>query len=149
MSLAMTREERESFLAELHIGVVSVPDGDGSPLTCPVWYDYERGGEIVFVTGKTSRKAALLEKAKRASFLVQTEELPYKYVTVEGTVAPLEAADLDRDVRPIAHRYLGAELGDGYLASTRDEHSDGDVLVRIRPQRWRTVDYNKRFPAAE
>ena len=53
----------------------------------------------------------------------------------------VEAADLERDRRPLARRYLGTELGDRYLENTRDVV--GSVLVRMRPERWRTVDYAK------
>jgi len=148
MSLNMTTEEREAFLAGLHIGVISIPDGERGPLTCPVWYSYKPGGEIVLVTGKTSRKAAALRGAKRVSFLVQTEELPYKYVSVEGPIVALEEADLDQDVRPIAQRYLGREGGDGYLAATRGDRAEGDLVVRIVPERWLSVDYAKRFSQA-
>ncbi len=149
MSLSMTRAEREAFLADLHIGVISIADGEHGPLTCPVWYVYEPGSEISLVTGKTSRKAAALRAVKRVSFLVQSEDLPYKYVSVEGPLTTLEDADLDKDVRPIAHRYLGREGGDGYLEATRGDGEEGDLLVRIRPERWLTVDYSKRFQALE
>jgi hypothetical protein len=67
-------------------------------------------------------------------------------VSVEGPVS-IADADVDRDVRPIAHRYLGRELGDGYIDQTRAENSDGDALVRLHPERWNTVDYAKRFAA--
>ena len=149
MSLSMTRAEREAFLADLHIGVISITDGEHGPLTCPVWYAYEPGGEISLVTGKTSRKAAALRAVKRVSFLVQSEDLPYKYVSVEGPLTTLENADLDKDVRPIARRYLGREGGDAYLEATRGEGEDTDLLVRIRPERWLTVDYTKRFQAPD
>lgn len=148
MSLAMTKKEREAFLADVRVGVLTVADGERGPLTCPVWYSYAPGGDIVFVTGKASKKAALLRASGRASFLVQSEELPYKYVSIEGPIAGLEDADVDADVRPIARRYLGEEIGDAYVTSTRAENPDGDVIVRIRPQRWQTVDYAKRFPAS-
>ena len=144
MSLAMTKKEREAFLVDVRIGVLTVADGDRGPLTCPVWYSYEPGGDIVFVTGKTSKKAALLRAAGRATFLVQSEELPYKYVSVEGPVTGPDDADVDTDVRPIARRYLGTELGDAYVTSSRAENPAGDVIVRIRPERWQTVDYAKR-----
>jgi hypothetical protein len=146
MDLDMTRDEREAFLAALHVGVLSVAAPGRGPLTVPIWYAYEPGGEILIVTGKNSRKAALLREAGRATFVVQTEELPYKYVSVEGPVT-LADADVDRDVRPIAHRYLGQELGDGYIDQTRGENPAGDVLVRLHPARWNTVDYAKRFGA--
>ena len=57
----MTREEREAFLADVHIGVVSVADGERGPLTAPVWYAYEPGGEILFVTGSESLKANVVK----------------------------------------------------------------------------------------
>lgn len=147
MSLAMTKEEREAFLSGLHVGVLSIPDGARGPLAAPIWYSYKPGGDIVLVTGKTSRKAELLKRAKRVSLVAQSEEIPYKYVSIEGPVTALEDADLERDVRPIAHRYLGSEAGVGYLRATRGDRADGDLVIRIRPQRWLSVDYAKRFQA--
>jgi hypothetical protein len=69
------------------------------------------------------------------------ETLPYKYVSVEGPIVAVEVADLERDRRPLARRYLGTELGDRYIKNTRDVV--GNVLVRMRPERWLTVDYAK------
>ena len=66
----------------------------------------------------------------------------YKYVSVEGPVVAIEAADVDRDLRPLARRYLGTEGGDAYVAATREDHRD-NVLVRMRPERWLTADYAK------
>jgi hypothetical protein len=94
------------------------------------------------VTGRTSRKGRLLERARRLSLCVQTEAAPYRYVSVEGPVVAVERADVDRDLRPIARRYLGQAGGDAYIASTRDEHAD-NVLVRMRPERWLTADFAK------
>ena len=96
MSLAMTKEEREAFLSGLHVGVLSIPDGERGPLAAPIWYSYKPGGDIVLVTGKTSRKAELLKRAKRVSLVAQSEEIPYKYVSIEGPVMALEDADLER-----------------------------------------------------
>jgi nitroimidazol reductase NimA-like FMN-containing flavoprotein (pyridoxamine 5'-phosphate oxidase superfamily) len=53
MSLAMTPAEREAFLAEVHVAVVTVSDDDGrGPLAIPLWYDYRPGGEIILVTDR-------------------------------------------------------------------------------------------------
>ena len=143
MSLAMTKEEREAFLADLHVAVISVAEDGHAPLVVPIWYSYEPGGEVRIITGRTSRKGKLLERAGRFSLCAQTEAPPYyKYVSVEGPVVAVEAADLERDRRPLARRYLGIELGDRYIESTRDDV--GNVLVRMRPERWMTVDYAKR-----
>src|SRR5437867_10614716 len=143
MALTMTKEEREAFLADVHVAVISVAEDGHGPLVVPIWYSYEPGGEVRIITGRTSRKGQLLERAGRLSLCVQTETLPYKYVSVEGPIVAVEAADLERDRRPLARRYLGTELGDSYIESTRDVV--GNVLVRMRPERWLTVDYSKQY----
>jgi hypothetical protein len=89
------------------------------------------------VTGRTSRKGLLLERMRRFSLCAQTETPPYKYVSVEGPIVAIEDADVERDLRPLAHRYVGPRLGDDYVETTRSEHGD-NVLVRVRPDRWRT-----------
>jgi nitroimidazol reductase NimA-like FMN-containing flavoprotein (pyridoxamine 5'-phosphate oxidase superfamily) len=139
----LTKEEREQFLSELHVGVLTIADGSRGPLVCPVWYTYEPGGVIVFCTKKDARKVRLLREGARVSFLVQIEGeltagvLPM-YVAVEGPVVKLETADMDRDLRPIMHRYLGPAVADAYLQSTRGDSAEGEVVVQIRPERWLT-----------
>ncbi len=143
MSLAMSKEQREAFLATTRIGIVSIEEPGRGPLTVPVWYHYERGGGARFATGRSSRKARLLEKASRISFCVQTETAPYSYVSVEGPVT-VGAVDYERDIREMAIRYLGAEMGEAYLQL---QHPGGNVaetiLVTLQPERWWTVDYSK------
>jgi hypothetical protein len=56
MSLAMTPREREAFLAEVHVGVISIPEPGRGPLAVPIWSS------------------------------VQRETPPYKYVSVEGPI---------------------------------------------------------------
>ncbi|HET6304938.1 MAG TPA: pyridoxamine 5'-phosphate oxidase family protein [Myxococcota bacterium] len=146
MSLAMTRSEREAFLAGVHVGVLSVAEDGRGPLSVPIWYAYEPGGELRLVTERGSRKGRLLARAMRLSLCVQTETPPYQYVSVEGPVVALEDADVERDVRPLARRYLGRELGDRYVEATGGTDArGGSVLVRARPERWLSVDYRKQF----
>lgn len=144
MSLAMTREEREAFLAGVHVAVLALPEPGRGPLAVPIWYAYEPGGQILLVTEAGSRKGRLLRERPRVSLVVQDETPPYRYVSVEGPVVGLEPADLERHTRPLAHRYLGPERGDAYLAATGDEEGrGGSIAVFIRPERWLTVDYRK------
>src|SRR5262245_31738071 len=140
----MTKQEREAFLAELHVGIISIPETGRGPLTVPIWYLYEPGGELRIVTAGTSRKAQLLHHAGRFSLCVQTETWPYKYVTVEGPVVAIEPADVERDRRPLAHLYFGGQRGDRYIEQTRGEPDHPvNMLVRMLPERWLTVDYAK------
>jgi nitroimidazol reductase NimA-like FMN-containing flavoprotein (pyridoxamine 5'-phosphate oxidase superfamily) len=144
MSLAMTRAEREAFLAGVHVGILCLAEEGRGPLAVPIWYAYEPGGELRFVTEGGSRKGRLLANARRLSLCVQTETPPYKYVSVEGPLLAIEPAQVERDARPLARRYLGRELGDRYIEATGGgEGRGGSVLVRMRPERWLTVDYAK------
>jgi nitroimidazol reductase NimA-like FMN-containing flavoprotein (pyridoxamine 5'-phosphate oxidase superfamily) len=142
MSLAKTKQEREAFLAEVHVGVISIPEPGRGPLTVLVWYAYEPGGELRVVTARTLRKGQLLAQAGRCSLCAQTETAPYKYVSVEGPIVAIEAAQFERDLRPLARRYLGRQMGDQYVERTAAAHGD-NVLVRMRPERWLTVDFAK------
>lgn len=140
-SLAMSRAEREAFLAATHVGMVSVADPGRGPLTVPVWYRYEPGGAVRFVTGERSRKAMLIRQAGRVGFCVQSETPPYQYVSIEG-LATLGEPDHERDIRQIALRYLGEQMGEMYLA-TLAAAPEPAVLVVLTPDRWYSVDYSK------
>ncbi len=146
MSLAMTKAERESFLAGLHVGILCVEEPGHGPLAVPIWYDYEPDGELWVITGKGSHKGKLLSVGCRLSLCAQTEEPPYKYVSVEGPVVSIEATDKEKHLRPMARRYLGAEGGDRYVAAMSGAGDGSSVVVRMRPERWLTVDYAKRPP---
>jgi hypothetical protein len=53
MSFAMSVQEREQFLAGLHVGVLSVAaGGDRGPLTVPVWYEYYPGGPVSVINDR-------------------------------------------------------------------------------------------------
>ena len=146
MSLAMTREERERFLADLHVGIISIAEDGRGPLTVPIWYDFDPGVGVWVLTGRESRKGRLLAQTGRFSLCAQTETAPYQYVSVEGSIVETRPADVEKDARPMARRYLGREMGDAYVG---DGSGEGDSLVFVmRPERWLTVDYNRLRPDA-
>lgn len=136
----MSESERETFLADLHVGVLAIPRASGAPLTAPIWYDYQPGGEIWVLIGRDSLKAKLLSEGKGVTLVAQQEALPYAYVSVEGTVSEIRAADKSSDTLSIATRYLGTEMGASYAEANADNES---LRVSIRPERWFTVDYAK------
>jgi len=141
MSLNMTREEREAFLTEAHVAVISIELEDEAPLSAPIWYDYDRAIGLRVITEKSSRKGKALARARRFTLVAQSEEPPfYKYVSVSGPVVSVEPADLEKHLRPMAHRYFGEELGDLYVSGGGSEES---LLFTMRPERWLTVDYAK------
>jgi len=136
---AMTETEKQEYLADLHVGVLSLNDNSNGPLTAPIWYDYEPGGEFWFITGPNSLKGKLLEVGVRLSLVAQSEEPPYKYVSVEGPVVSISESTED-DLLAMAVRYLGKTGGQQY---SENSNGSGGVLVRIKPERWLAVDYGK------
>jgi len=135
--LTMSKETRETFLAEVHVGVFCVTRPGGAPLATPVWYLYEPGGDVRVIVGRDSQKAELVRAAAVASLCAQAEAMPYRFVTVEGSASIEEGA---RDLAfEMAARYLGDQLAKGYVATTSDHDS---VVVRLTPLRWRTQDYS-------
>jgi len=64
MSQAMSVAEREQFLGQVRVGVLSVAAGAGrGPITAPVWYNYQPGGVLTVVTGRESRKGRAIQTA--------------------------------------------------------------------------------------
>src|SRR5262245_13930962 len=144
MSLSMTKAEREAFLADVHVAVVSIPEPGAAPVTAPIWYRYAPGGQVEFITDRASRKGRQLKVGAPLALCAQVETPPYKYVTVEGVVTALDPVDVQRDLVPIAQRYLGPEQGAAYAKQLAADMG-ASVLVRMRPDRWRTVDYSKEY----
>ena len=147
METKMTSEERQAFLADTRVGIISIPEEGHGPLTVPVWYNYQPGGLVCVWTGIKTRKARLLHKAKRISFCVQDPTPPYyKYVSIEGPFT-IQPVDLERDIHPMALRYYGPKNGERYFAEVSQAGGwKNDILVSITPERWLTVDYSKLGP---
>jgi hypothetical protein len=139
MSPSMSKEEREQFLTDLHVGVLSVNAGEGrAPITTSVWYSYQPGGPVTLTTSRHSRKAVAIAAQGRFSLCVQDERPPFRYVTVEG---PAVIENVDRAERlTIAQRYLGVEGGRAFVT---EEPGIDDVAIRLTPERWLTADYGK------
>ena len=140
MTLNMTTSEREEFLADVHVGVISISREGRAPLSAPIWYSYEPGGDVLVGMGRSSKKGLLIETGTMVSLCAQDENPPYKYVTVEGPVVSITDTNTDKDTRPMAIRYLGEHLGNGYADESSDE---GGIQVRIKPEVWLTIDYGK------
>jgi PPOX class probable F420-dependent enzyme len=141
MMRAFTDQERQTFLEDKRVGVLSVAADNGRPpASVPIWYDYTSDGHIRINTGASSRKARMIEQAGAVTLVVQREEPPYQYVVVEGTVIAT-AQPAPRDVREaIAVRYLGDEGGRAFVEGMGDAPS---VLFTVRPDRWISADFSE------
>jgi len=137
--MALTREEREEFLAEPHVAALAIDAGAGrAPLTVPIWYQYESDGTVWIMTGLESRKNELISAAGRFTLMVDRLEPTSRYVSVEGPVLDTTPATIEQ-LREISARYLPAEKVDGYVDAAWKEHGE-HVVIRMRPERWVSSD---------
>ncbi|MFD3525075.1 pyridoxamine 5'-phosphate oxidase family protein [Streptomyces sp. NPDC058653] len=138
--MALSREEREQFLVEPHIGALSVDSGapDRAPLVVPVWYQYTPGADLWIVTGADSRKDRLIVAAGRFSLLAERTEPTVRYVSVEGPVTERAPCTREQFVE-MAARYLPADTVDEYVNASAGDQGE-QVVFRMRPQRWLSSD---------
>jgi len=136
----MSAADREEFLADVHVGVLTVAaDQAGRTLAVPVWYSYQPGGPLTVLTGHRSRKAGAIRAAGRFGLCVQNDTRPYRYVSVEGPVVDEEKPD-PAERLALARRYLGTEGGDRYVVDNPDPDRE-NVAFRMRPEHWLSQDH--------
>ena len=137
----MTPEQREGFLAEVRVGVLTVAAESGrAPLVAPIWYEYRPGGEVTVQTAPGARKARLISEAGRFALCVQDEGVPYRYVTVEGPVVEVRPVT-EQERFAMAARYAPRDMAAAYVEATHEEQA-GNVAITMRPERWNTADFS-------
>jgi hypothetical protein len=112
----------------------------------PVWHAYEPGGNLSFFTGtqgRRARKIDLIERAGVLSFSVQHGRMPYKYVTVEGTVIGADRPPSAEQMLAVARRYLPAEHAQGFVQSELSHPASQLVLFTVLPDRWLSFDFGE------
>ncbi|MEV6069891.1 pyridoxamine 5'-phosphate oxidase family protein [Nocardia sp. NPDC052001] len=138
--MALTLEERQSFLAQPHIGALAVNNKPGrAPLNVPIWYQYTPGGELWIITGPESQKMRLLKESGRFSIMAQVVEPTVRYVTAEGPIDRITVMT-DEMHHEMASRYLTPPQVDKYLKSTEELGIGEQVAVYMRPEHWLSAD---------
>jgi hypothetical protein len=131
--------DREQFLAEPHIAALAVSAGpDRGPLTMPIWYQYEPGGEPWILTEASSWKARLIAGTGRFTLMVDRVTPTVRYVSVEGPVTRT-VAGTEEMTREMAARYLPPEQVQAYVDLANAEFGE-QIAIYLQPQRWLTSD---------
>ncbi|MCR6489084.1 pyridoxamine 5'-phosphate oxidase family protein [Amycolatopsis sp. OK19-0408] len=137
--MVLTKEEREEFLAQPHVGALSVVERpDRAPLTVPIWYQYTPGGLLWIRSGPQSRKTRAIEAAGRFTMLAHRTTPTVRYVSVEGPVTAVEPDGAER-AREMAARYLPAGKVEEFLAFERKELGEHSAVF-MRPEHWLSAD---------
>src|SRR5688500_11837801 len=148
MSIPFDRAARDRYLADLHVGVLTVATGadlPGGTLAAPIWYQYAPEVGVSVITSRTSRKGVAIDAAGRCGTAAQAESIPYAYVCVEGPVIETRPCDFERDLLPMAIRYLGEEGGRAYAVGWQAGDTSNDLVYVMRPEFWRTADFTSDF----
>ena len=121
----MTVAEVEAFLDEPgHLLRIATIDDDGTPRCVPIWF-IRQHHQIVFTPRARSVFYANIRRDARAGLSVDEEPLPYRKLSVQGSVTTLYEPGQDdewRDLyRRIAYRYVDEEAADAYVDTTIDQ----------------------------
>jgi PPOX class probable F420-dependent enzyme len=127
----MTPDETRAFLlAGTRTAALATVRADGRPHVAPVWFTLD-GNDLLFNTGESTIKGANLRRDARVALMVDDEEPPFAFVSIEGDVSLSDDLDTMRYwATRIAARYMGEEQADAY---GRRNAVPGELLVRVRP----------------
>jgi PPOX class probable F420-dependent enzyme len=127
----MTPDETRAFLLKgTRTAALATVRGDGRPHVAPVWFTLD-GDDFLFNTGENSVKGANLRRDGRVALMVDDEEPPFAFVSIEGDVSLSDDLDTMRYwATRIAARYMGEEQAEAY--GKRNAVS-GELLVRVHP----------------
>ena len=94
----------------------------------PVWVDYD-GEHVVFNTATGRAKWQHMQRDPRVTIEVYSQDDPYDYVTVTGTVELEEGEAADRHIDKLSEKYTGNPKF--------QSHRPGEsrVIVRVTPER--------------
>jgi PPOX class probable F420-dependent enzyme len=127
----MTQDETRAFLlAGTRTAALATVRADGRPHVAPVWFTLD-GDDLLFTTGESTIKGANLRRDARVALMVDDEEPPFAFVSIEGNVSLSDDLDTMRYwATQIAARYMGEDQADAY---GRRNAVPGELLVRVRP----------------
>jgi PPOX class probable F420-dependent enzyme len=126
----MTPDETRAFLLEgTHTAALATVRADGRPHVAPVWFTL--GDDLLFNTGENTGKGANLQRDGRVALMVDDEELPFAFASIEGDVGLSDDLDTMRHwATRIAARYTGEDQPDAY---GKRNAVPGELLVWVRP----------------
>lgn len=134
---AMTDAERDAFLAERRYGILTTLRRDGSPVSIPVWYEWD-GGTLRMFAERSSGKIKRLQNDSRASVLVINHpHEPEAWVAFDGPVAIRDSGGLEMAERVLDRYYPAGDERRAALESWR-AMKDSWRLLELKPDTVRT-----------
>jgi PPOX class probable F420-dependent enzyme len=134
----MTQDEIRAFLLKgTRTAALATVRPDGRPHVAPVWFTLD-GDDLLFNTGENTVKGANLQRDGRVALMVDDEEPPFAFVSIEGDVSLSDDLDTMRYwATRIAARYMGEDQAEAY---GKRNAVPGELLVRVRPTKIVAVE---------
>lgn len=134
----------DEFLRERRVAVLAIPRGERSPVTTPVWYDWDGARFRVQVEAASVKAKQFASGPRAVSLTVQSELPPYRYAVVHGTATLGDNREAGLR-RKLARRYFGRLGGDQYVADEEQRGVTDDTLrvIEIAPERVVSHDFHE------
>ena len=134
----MTTAQRDAFLQDTRLGVLTSIGPSGRPISVPVWYDWD--GEIArMFTSKTAAKVRRFSKDPAASLLaINHIDEAEAWVALEGNIEIKSSGGIEL-ATDLAGRYW--DLSDKNQMATLNswkEAADAFCLLELHPEKIRT-----------
>ncbi len=134
----LSEAERDAFLTETRVGILSYVTRSGDPFSVPIWFEWDGANALMFAN-ESSMKVRRLERDPRARLLVarpagEREE----WVAIDGTISIKRERVFDL-VERSASRYW--DLTNDFYSSTLEDWrqiAESFVLLELRPSRIRS-----------
>jgi PPOX class probable F420-dependent enzyme len=130
---SMTPQEIRAFLLEgTRTAALATVRADGRPHVAPIWFTLD-GDDLLFNTGESTVKGVNLRRDTRVALMVDEEEPPFAFVSVEGNATLSDDLDVMRYwATRIAARYMGDDQAEAY---GKRNAVPGELLVRVTPEK--------------
>jgi PPOX class probable F420-dependent enzyme len=134
----MTVEQRDTFLKDTRLGVLTSSDSGGQPISVPVWYDWD--GEIArMFTSKTAAKVKRFRNDPSASLLtINHIDEAETWVALDGTIEIKTDGGIEL-ASELAARYWDLE-DENQMATLNSwkEAADAFCVLELHPVKIRT-----------
>lgn len=132
----MSVEQRDAFLREARIGMLSMLSASGAPMAIPIWYEWD-GERARMFTNRSSPKVVRIRRDGRVCLTVaEPTGMPEAWVSIEGTAEIDEGTGFALAQR-LAPRYYPAEQAARTLADWGRIAAEWVTIV-IEPRRIRS-----------
>lgn len=119
---------------------------DGKPRVVPMWFHWT-GEEFLMGAPPNAPKMKVLADNPDVAFSIDSNEWPYRVLTVRGTATVREVDGRFPEYEAMARRYLGAEGGQQFLDLQKQTFPRW-TRIAVRPEHVSILDFQTRFPSA-